>query len=279
VTTQPPATLDDLSPHHQRILRRAYLFLERPDFAARLAEYAGQPVSRVLRTMPAAASARLNKAVEKAILNCLNVAIRSLEAGPKRPPVTRASVALAGLSGGVSGFFGAAALPIELPFTTTLMMRSIAEIARHHGEDLASLEARLACIEVLGLGAPKAAVGVELGYFASRALLSRLVGDASSLILERGVAGVSAPAMTGLLAEIMPRFGLVVSERAAATALPMIGALGGATVNVLFMNHFQRVAHGHFTVRRLERLYGADIVRRRYDALNAPRLEAGLSGE
>ena len=273
--TQPLATLHDLSSHHQRVLQRAYLLLERPDFAARLADYAGQPVSRVLRAMPKTASARLNKAVERAILNCLNLAIRSLETQPKRPPASRAAAALAGLSGGVSGFFGAAALPIELPLTTTLMMRSIAEIARHHGEDLSSLEARLACVEVLGLGSPKAAIGMELGYYASRAMLARLIGEASSQLIQRGVAGASAPAVSGLLAEIMPRFGLIVSERAAATALPMIGALGGATVNLLFMGHFQKIAHGHFTLRRLERLYGADMVRRRYEALGAPRLETG----
>lgn len=271
--TQPPATLDDLSPHHQRVLQRAHLLLERPDFAARLAEHAGQPVSRMLRALPKAASASLNNAVEKAILNCLNLAIRSLETEPKGPPASRAAAALAGLSGGVSGFFGAVALPIELPVTTTLMMRSIAEIARHHGEDLSSLEARLACVEVLGLGSPKTAIGMELGYYASRAMLTRLIGEASSLLIERGVASASAPALSGFLAEIIPRFGLVVSERAAATALPMIGALGGATVNLLFMGHFQKVAHGHFTLRRLERLYGADLVRRRYEALGAPRLE------
>ena len=51
------------------------------------------------------------------------------------------------------------------------------------------------------------------------------------------------------------------------------GAMGGATVNLLFMNHFQRVAHGHFTVRRLERHYGAETVRQRYQALADQRLE------
>jgi hypothetical protein len=268
-----PATLNDLSPQHQRVLQRAYLLLERPDFAARLAEYAGQPVNRVLSVMPRAASARVNKAVEGAILNCLNIAIRSLEQAPKRPPASRASAVLAGLSGGVSGFFGLAALPVELPLTTTLILRAIADIARHHGEDLSTLEARLACVEVLGLGAPKSVVGMEVGYYSSRALLSRLVGDASSLMIERGVAGASGQAVSGFLAEIIPRFGLVVSERASATALPVIGALGGATINLIFMNHFQRVAHGHFTVRRLERRYGVEPVRQRYQALVRRRLE------
>jgi hypothetical protein len=62
-------------------------------------------------------------------------------------------------------------------------------------------------------------------------------------------------------------FGLVVSERFAASALPVLGAFGGATVNFVFMNHFQRVAHGHFTIRRLERAYGPTVVRRHYEAL------------
>ncbi|MFY9830342.1 MAG: EcsC family protein, partial [Rhodoplanes sp.] len=65
------------------------------------------------------------------------------------------------------------------------------------------------------------------------------------------------------------RFGVVVSERFAASAVPVLGAVGGATVNFVFMNHFQRVAHGHFTIRRLERMYGPATVRRHYEALVA----------
>jgi hypothetical protein len=48
-------------------------------------------------------------------------------------------------------------------------------------------------------------------------------------------------------------------------AAPVIGAIGGSTINVLFTDHFQNVAHGHFTIRRLERIYGVDAVRRRYE--------------
>lgn len=55
---------------------------------------------------------------------------------------------MAGINGSVSGFFGLAASPLELSVTTTLMLREFADIARYHGEDLSSLEARLACIVV-----------------------------------------------------------------------------------------------------------------------------------
>jgi hypothetical protein len=50
--------------------------------------------------------------------------------------------------------------------------------------------------------------------------------------------------------------------------------VGGATVNVIFMNHFQRIALGHFTVRRLERVYGPALVRRHYEDLLPRRIES-----
>jgi len=161
-------------------------------------------------------------------------------------------------------------LPIELPLTTTLMLRAIADIARHNGEDLSTLEARLACVEVFALGAPETGRR-DFGYYASRALIGRLVADAAAIFLERGAANLSTPVVKTLVTEIATRFGVVVTERSAASALPVLGAVGGATVNIVFMNHFQRVARGHFAIRRLERLYGSDVVRQFYSAHAARR--------
>jgi hypothetical protein len=48
----------------------------------------------------------------------------------------------------------------------------------------------------------------------------------------------------------------------------VLGAVGGATVNVIFMDYFQRIAQGHFTIRRLERRYGQMVVRRHYERLS-----------
>ncbi len=264
--------LPTLQPSERQALRRAILDLEDRNFASRLADYAGRPIDRVMRLMPKAASSRINKAVESAVLNCLNVAINSIEPQSKTPPQHRTSSFLAGLSGGVSGFFGLAALPIELPVTTTLMLRAIADIARHHGEDLATLEARLACVEVFALGVPKTGRRADFGYYATRALLSRLAANASALLIERGATNLSVPVVGGLVTEIATRFSVVVSERSAASAIPVLGAVGGATVNVIFMNHFQRVANGHFAIRRLERRYGPTVVRQLYTA-HAPLRE------
>jgi len=264
-----------LPPSQVKALQRAIMNLENQDFAARLADYAGRPIARALRLMPRGASARFNKAVEAAILNALNIAIRSIEPQSKRPPARRTASMLAGISGGVSGFFGIAALPIELPVTTTLILRAIADIARHHGEDLSTLEARLACLEVFALGAPAPGRRTDLGYYASRALIGRLAADAATIFLERGATNLSAPVVGSLVTEIATRFGVVVTERSAASAFPVLGAVGGATVNVIFMNHFQRVARGHFAIRRLERRYGTGIIRQLYHAHAPRRKDAG----
>jgi hypothetical protein len=61
------------------------------------------------------------------------------------------------------------------------------------------------------------------------------------------------------------RFGVVGTQKLAAQAVPVIGALGGAAVNYAFIDHFQEVARAHFVVRRLERRYGKDAVRAAYD--------------
>jgi hypothetical protein len=76
--------------------------------------------------------------------------------------------------------------------------------------------------------------------------------------------------VASLVSEIVSRFGLVVSDKVAAGALPILGAVGGATVNIVFMDHFQRVAHAHFTLRRLERAYGSSHIQERYAELANP---------
>ena len=77
----------------------------------------------------------------------------------------------------------------------------------------------------------------------------------------------SAPAVVRLLSQIAARFGVIVSEKAAAQAAPILGAIGGAAVNAAFSAHFQSLARGHFIVRRLERRHGASLVAFEYRRL------------
>ena len=92
-----------------------------------------------------------------------------------------------------------------------------------------------------------------------RAALARAVSEAASYMAQRSVLEKSAPAVVRLIAAISSRFGVVVSEQLA--AVPIVGAAGGSLVNVLFMDHFQDMARGHFIVKRLEAKYGIDVIK------------------
>ena len=106
---------------------------------------------------------------------------------------------------------------------------------------------------------------VESGYFAARGLLAKSVAEAARFIAERGVLAEGAPVLVRFIAQIASRFGVVVTQKLAAQAVPVIGALGGAAVNYAFIDHFQEVARAHFVVRRLERRYGKSAVRAAYE--------------
>lgn len=152
------------------------------------------------------------------------------------------------------------------------MLRSIADIARSQGENLEGMEARLACLEVFALSGRSKENDVEndvakSSYFAVRMLLTHEVVDAARFLANPQVLaqGVSAPALVRLISQIASRFGVVVSQKAAAQALPVIGAIGGAAINTIFIDHFQNMARGHFIIRKLERIYDENTVRQTYD--------------
>jgi hypothetical protein len=263
----PPLTTLLLSPADRAALAGAVRQLENPNFAARLADYAGAPVHRILSMLPRTMNRQISGMVRDAVMKGLDVAVDTLEDEPPPSPANRFSSFLAGAAGAVSGLFGFGALAVELPITTTVMLRSIAEIARHEGEDLSTVEARLACLEVFAFGTKKTGENVDVGYYAARTLISKYTSDVAALFLERGALDVSAPVVSNLVTEIVSRFGIVVSDKFAAGAVPIIGALSGATVNVIFMDHFQKIAKGHFTLRRLERTYGSAHIRQHYATL------------
>jgi hypothetical protein len=79
----------------------------------------------------------------------------------------------------------------------------------------------------------------------------------------------SAPALMSFVGKIASRFGLEVSEKVAAELVPVAGAVGGLTLNILFSQHFQSLAEGHFMVRRLERKYGSEAVRQDYELVRS----------
>jgi hypothetical protein len=250
-------------------LRTAVAALEHPGLAARLAEIAGKPIELVGRALPETASKAVAAATTKALEAALSVALRTMKNEPKAAS-SLLHKALAATSGAVGGSFGLAALPIELPISTIIMLRSIGDVARSEGEDLTDPETALNCLQVFALGGLKGGADVaNSGYFAVRGLLAKSVAEAARFIVDRGVVAEGAPVLVRLIAQIASRFGVVVTQKLAVQAVPFIGAVGGAAVNYAFIDHFQEVARAHFIVRGLERRYGKDTVRAAYDRFSS----------
>lgn len=247
--------------------------LEQQSFAMSITQKLGVPVDALLRLLPEGAQASIGSSVNRALEQCLRVAVSSLQQsdvrrGSGEPPHKRLHTFVTAATGAAGGFFGLPGLALELPVTTTTMLRSIAEIARSHGEDLRNPESALACLQVLALGGDdQTSSTVESAYYASRATLTQATREAAAYLAEKGFTKTGAPPLLQFLSKIAARFGIEVTEKAAAQLVPLIGAAGGMTLNILFTNHFQRLAEGHFAVRQLERIYGKDVVHDEYEVL------------
>lgn len=257
---------DDLA-----VLRDAHTHLEHPSLAARLTNFVGLPLERGIKLLPRNWYEGLRQGTQQALLRALDWAILSLESETRPMPVPQDGYhkLLSAASGALGGFFGLPAVLAELPVSTALTLRAIADIARGEGEDLSSLETRLACVEVLALGGrTDEDDAAETGYYGIRLALAVHLSRIPERVLEHGILKPSHPALVELLASVAARFGIVVTEKAAVQMVPILGAVSGALVNLVFIQHFQDVARAHFTVRRLERYYGADVVRAAYQRLD-----------
>ncbi|MBE2971548.1 EcsC family protein [Burkholderia cepacia] len=269
----PPATT--LSQDDRDALWRAKQALESPSLTMKLTGMLGAPVEKMIARLPDFATGKINDATQLALRKCLNIALRTLgkppapDAEPDKPSnlLHKLAVATTGAAGGAFGFL---ALPVELPVTTTLIFRSVCDIARSEGEDLGSVDTQLQCLAVLGMGGnpDKQEEDADLGYFVLRGALAQAISKASSDITTKGIAAHSSAAVFKLVQTVASRFSVQVTEQMAAKSIPAIGAVLGATVNTLFIDHFQQMAHGHFTVRRLERKYGPAAVKAAYQAID-----------
>ncbi|AJK47736.1 EcsC family protein [Burkholderia plantarii] len=283
-----------LAPADLDTLRRARTALESPSLTMKLTSVVGAPVEKMIAKLPGFATDKINDATEIALRKCLQLALRTLgkpgaamgaEHVPDKPSnfLHKLAVATTGAAGGAFGLF---ALPVELPVTTTLMFRSICDIARSEGEDLTTVDTQLQCLAVLGMGGGFANPGTaggnngnggadqaaaerdaDFGYFVLRGALAQAVSKASSEMASKGFATHGSAALLRFVQAIASRFSAQVTEQIAAKSIPALGAVLGATVNTLFIDHFQQAAHAHFAIRRLERRYGQAAVEAAYRTL------------
>jgi hypothetical protein len=245
-----------MTPEDYERLQYARELLENPGLAARITNVIGMPFEKTFEYLPAKWSDIIQTITQKSLRHALDVAVKTIGRPDRKSSRDTLHKILVAASGGVGGAFGLPALAFELPATTVIMFRSIADIARSEGEDVRTIETKLACLAVFALGGSSGKDdSAESGYYAVKILLAQQLSEAAKYIVERGFAEEGAPVLVRLLATIASRFGVTVSQKAAASAVPLIGAAGGALINSIFIDHFQNMARGHFIMRGLENKY------------------------
>ena len=126
--------------------------------------------------------------------------------------------------------------------TSLTIMREIARVAQEQGEDLGQEQTRASCLQVFALtSGTNGTTTTDLNYFSARLMLQ-------------------GRPLTVLFTEVASRYGLSLSQKFALQAVPVLGALGGASLNSAFLHYYRDVAKAHFTIRRLERTYGPATV-------------------
>lgn len=229
--------------------------------------------------------------VNRALQRGLQWAASGMSKEPKRAR-TRLHKVVATVSGGVGGMFGLPGAAIEMPLTTVVMLRSIAEVARENGFDPTLHYTRLECLQVFAIGGrSKDDDATDSAYFMMRGAHATAVQEASAYMAEKvmeemmtqaagrvaqrvaqeaakdAVTDPAAPALVKIIEEVAKRFGKRVTEATVAKLVPVIGGVGGASMNLLFTSYYQSAARGHFTVLRLQRLYGEEEVEAVYREL------------
>lgn len=122
---------------------------------------------------------------------------------------------------------------VELPATTAFLLRSIQGVAAEEGFDPEADGVRFDCIRVFAAAGPLAADdGADLGFLSLRL-------------------GLTGGAVQKLIAQVAPRLSVVLGQKLAAQAVPVLGAVAGATTNFVYAGYYQEMARVHFGLRRL----------------------------
>lgn len=256
-------------------LKKAVDILQSPTITAKISDLIGSPIEKLVNSLPTSISKKIGGAVEAALHKSANAALWSLE-NKKQDASPILHKIYAASSGAIGGAFGFTALFIELPIATTIMMRSVADIARSEGFDLTDFSTKQLCIEVFAMGGnTKSDDATETGYYVTRSFTTGAMQQLSKELAEiaakqgsQASAFTTSPAakwMAELIEKVAARFGVVITEKFAAQAVPVIGAVTGAGINTMFIDFYQDMALGHFTIKRLEQKYGFDHIKKEYN--------------
>ncbi len=191
----------------------------------------GGKAEHLLEKLPAPVRGGLEAATERALRLAMRAANSSRKTVPDQADWVNTAVTTA--MGAAGGFGGLPSALVELPATTTVLLRIIQGVAAENGFDPASESVQFDCIRVFAAAGPLADDdGADLGFVTLRLTLT-------------------GGAMQRLIATVAPRLATVLGQKLAAQTVPVLGAVAGATTNYIYCDYYREIAHVHFGLRRL----------------------------
>ncbi|MBA98538.1 EcsC family protein [Sulfitobacter sp.] len=191
----------------------------------------GGSAEGLIDRLPSVVRQNLESATVKALHQAMKAATSSRSLVPDQKSWLNQAVSAAmGAAGGAGGLPTAMA---ELPVTTTLLLRVIQGVAVEHGFDPLSENVQFDCVQVFSAAGPLSDDdGADLGFLSARVALS-------------------GRAMQAVIAKVAPRLAVVLGQKLAAQAVPVLGAVAGAATNYAYTSYYQDMAHVHFGLRKL----------------------------
>ncbi|WP_298853329.1 EcsC family protein [uncultured Ruegeria sp.] len=191
----------------------------------------GGSAESLLEQLPEPVRHGLTGATEQALWLAMHAAQGSRRAVPDQQPWVNTAVTTA--MGAAGGLGGVSTALMELPATTTMLLRAIQGAAAREGFDPSEENVKFDCVRVLSAAGPLSHDdGADLGFFSVRLTLT-------------------GPAMQRLIAAVAPRFSIVLGQKLAAQSIPVLGALAGGGTNYVYTRYYQQIARVHFGLRRL----------------------------
>ena len=276
----------------KKLIEQAARYFEDPGLFMRLLGYTGNWAEDGVKRLPEKWQAAIKKASTVAIEKCLWAAVKTVASQDNRDKDTTAAsqssktqsnfhTAATAVTGAVSGFFGPEMLIWELPVSTSIMMRSIASSAQEFGFDLNDPSVLLECLFVFSIGGPNPNDdGMDSSYLANKLAFQSAMKAAAEAIagipaktLLSMIENQSAPALVRLIAVVADSFGLRVTKKLIAQMAPIIGAVGGAGINIAFSEYFGNAARHHFALKKLALKHSGEFVNEAYQ-LEAEKIRA-----
>lgn len=191
----------------------------------------GGQAESLLENLPQSVRDGLDTQTERALRAAMKAAHGSRGVIADQPGWLNTAVSTA--MGAAGGFGGLPSALAELPVTTTILLRTIQGIAVEHGFDPAEEGVQFDCIQVFAAAGPlETDDGSDLAFLSTRML-------------------VNGAALQTLIARVAPRLAMVLGQKLAAQAVPVLGAVAGAATNYAYTSYYQEIAHVHFGLRRL----------------------------